>query len=41
MRPNEPGCSPGCKIFLRTRPETSDGEFTAPMVTVVLRTLRR
>ena len=27
--------------FLRTRPETSDGEFTLPMVTVVLRARRR
>jgi SAM-dependent methyltransferase len=26
--------------FLRARPETSDGEFTLPMVTVVLRALR-
>ena len=25
--------------FLRTRPETSNGEFTLPMVTVVLRAL--
>ena len=27
--------------FLRTQPETSNGEFTLPMVTVVLRALRR
>ena len=27
--------------FLRTRPETSDGEFTLPMVTVALRAVRR
>ena len=26
--------------FLHTRPETSGGEFTLPMVTVVLRVLR-
>ncbi len=28
------------QAFLRTRPETSDGEFTLPMVTVVLRARR-
>ena len=27
--------------FLRTRPETSGGEFTLPMVTVALRARRR
>lgn len=27
--------------YLRSRPETSDGEFTLPMVTVVLRTVRK
>ena len=27
--------------FLRTRPETSRGEFTLPMVTVALRARRR
>ncbi len=26
--------------FLHTRPETADGEFTLPMVTMALRTVR-
>ena len=39
-RPTGTGCSAQVRDYLRARPETSAGEFTLPMVTLVLRTTR-